>query len=256
MANSIDQLKAEVGKAGGFAQRNLYMVQLPRDVAGIELMPGLSNRTMNTLCTAATMPGRTLQTHERRVNMDSRQIAYGYTKDDVTLTFKVLNDSKMRRYWEKWLEVILGNTHPYQLKYHNTYAKTIKIAQLKRGVSLVAKKKNINMPSILNKIPPELRNRVGDIDLNLGGLGVEFDPFNGTIGVNFGARDSASYICHLLEAYPISISPIEYGDDQNEFVTFTVTLTYKDWGSQLPGTNANEGMFASFFQSGLSKILN
>ena len=256
MANSIDQLKAEAGKAGGFAQRNLFLVQLPRDVAGIELMPGLNSRTINTLCTAATMPGRTIQSHERRVSMDARQIAYGYTKDDVTLTFKVLNDSKMRRYWEKWIEIILGDMYPYQLKYHNTYAKTIKIAQLKRGISLVAKKKNIGVPGFLNKIPPELRNRVGDIDLNLGGLGVEFDPFNGTIGVNFGARDSASYICHLLEAYPISISPIEYGDDQNEFVTFTVTLTYRDWGSQLPGTNAFEGMFSSFFAAGLSKILN
>jgi hypothetical protein len=255
---TIEEIKAEVGRGGGLAQSNLFMINLPTKIdignESIQLIDGLGTRQLNYLCTAATMPGRTLQAHERRTDMDARMVPYGYAKDDVTLTFKVLNDCKIRRYWEKWQEIILGGGYPYELEYHKDFSQTINITQLKRGISLQTK--NYNFGGLNKVLPPEISNRLGDINLDVGFLQLGADLATGELTVSSGTSDTAVYMCTLLEAYPISISPVEYGDDKNEFVTFTVTLSYRDWGSTLYGTSKFDGLFSSFFSRIVSKVLS
>lgn len=250
---SIEDIKSLASKGGGFAQRNLFSVELPGDI-----MPELGTRDINYLCTAVTMPGRTIVTHERRTDMIRRQVPYGFNIDDVTLTFKVLNDNKIRGYWEKWHSLIVGG---YDLKYFDQYARQIKIHQLKKGISLSAANKNIRVPSIapeiLNFLAPSLSGGI-TIGVNNGpGIRLGANLAQGDLSVEFISPEVKAYTCTLREAYPISISPIEYGDDNNEFVTFTVTLTYTDWYSEYSQpTSQVEGVIGGLITRQLSRLLS
>ena len=102
MVFRIDDFKAEVSKAGGFAMGNLFRVLLPplRD----------DSRSMSIICKAASLPGRQLTSTEYQKGIYTSKIAYGYLVDDVTLTFHLLNDYKVKTYFEYFAIKYLKNT--------------------------------------------------------------------------------------------------------------------------------------------------
>ena len=100
--STIDQFKASVGKGNGFARTNLYSVLLPSfgqtDAA----------RNLSLFCSSISLPARQLSTVERQIGVDVQKVAYGYTNDDVSMTFRVLNDQATREYFENWQRIVLG----------------------------------------------------------------------------------------------------------------------------------------------------
>jgi len=258
MANSIEILKSEISKGNGPAQRNLYSVELPTDWWNV---PG---STLNYLCTAAIMPGRSITTHERRTDMVVRQVAYGFAVEPVTLTFKVLNDSKIRAYWENWQRNILGG---YEISYFNDYVREIKINQLKRGMNLSILNKNFSN-KITKNVPPEILGAISSFASGTVGVGTSKgsgiqltgDLAQGDLSLGFVTRDQITYTCTLHDAYPTNISTVEYGDDQNEFVNYTVTLTYRDWSSNSSvyareQGRTYEGLAGSLITKAIGKLL-
>jgi hypothetical protein len=132
MTYSIDQLKGEVSRGGGFAKGNLYRVILPVipelyiNLTGVDVT---YPQSLNILCKNVTLPGKQLTTVNRTVGVVSQKIAYGYAVEDVSMTFLGLNDYIARKYFENWQSYAL-NPNTNEVRYKNEYAKTVTIQQL------------------------------------------------------------------------------------------------------------------------------
>ena len=93
---SINALKSLVTASGGLARPNKFAIELPT-------IPGspLTNRDLNILCRTATMPTKQVATIERRIAMETEKIGYGYVTDDANFSFLMLNDYKIKRYFDE-----------------------------------------------------------------------------------------------------------------------------------------------------------
>lgn len=223
MAFRIDDFKSEISKAGGMAMGNLFRVILPplRD----------DSRAMNLLCKAASLPGRQLTSTEYQKGIYTSKIAYGYLVDDVTLTFHLLNDYKVKTYFEQWQKLAV-NDDTGEIGYYNDYTHPVLIQQLKKGVSFPVKKKKI---FDAGKIPSSIRSRLprlGPLDFAQG----EFD-------LNALTPDQVVYTCVLEKAYPTTVNAVELSDEA-QLLELSVSLSYKNWKGQSTsaGTNFIEGL--------------
>tara|TARA_R110002153_G_scaffold35942_5_gene106557 strand:+ start:7261 stop:7914 length:654 start_codon:yes stop_codon:yes gene_type:complete len=191
---------------------NLFKVYLP-PILG-------ESRSMNLLCKAVGIPGRQIQSQEKIMGLVNKKVANGFIVDDVTLTFYLMNDFKVRTYFEKWQELCV-NRQNYEVGYYDEYTQPVIIQHIKKGVSFpITKRKLFDS----GKIPSAIANRlpkIGPLDLAQG----EFD-------LDFLTGDKVTYTCVLDKAFPTSLNAIELNNDEASVLELTVQLSYKDWFSK------------------------
>ena len=93
MVGTIEDFKGIVSAKGGLAQSNLFQVILPQ-------IPGsnISVNEMDILCSSVSLPGRQIQSVDRLIGTVSEKVATGSVTDDVSFTFKALNDYGIKKY--------------------------------------------------------------------------------------------------------------------------------------------------------------
>lgn len=122
---SIDALKSTIQAGDGLARPNKFHIELPT-VAGSDL----TARELNLLCRSATLPSKQIATLERRIGMEFEKMGYGYVIDDVNVSFLLLNDYKVKTYFDQWRGLII-NEEAQTVGYKNDYQKRVVIHQLK-----------------------------------------------------------------------------------------------------------------------------
>lgn len=209
MVVRIDDFLSEISAGGGMAMGNMFKVTLPS-------INKSKSETMSLLCKTVNLPGRQMQSAEKRSGMEMKKVAYGYASEDVTMSFYLLNDYSTKDYFERWQDEIV-NQDTKELGYHNEYAKQVIIQQIRKGVSFpVARKKLFDA----GKIPSSIRGRLprlGPIDFAQG----EFD-------LDILQPDDIVYTCVLLDAYPTSLVALELGNE-NQLLEVSVQLSYTNW---------------------------
>ena len=206
---TIDELKSIASSKLGFAQSNQYLIELPTIGPGgflknllsflppIPSVPGVfdtgnpSTREMNVLCSQATLPGKQILTAERRHGMEFQKVAYGYAVDDVSMTFYMMNDYGVKKYFDSWADSIVDQENG-EVAYKADYAKTIKIHQLRK---------------------PQF------------GFSANLGPLKANLGIGGGSV----YTVELEEAFPTTLGAIQLSNDLDGLVQFTVTLSYTKW---------------------------
>ena len=188
----IDAFKAYVSSKDGFARTNMWQVILPR-LEGFDIIP----EELNVLCKDVTLPGRQIVTNERVVGMKPIKQAYGFLHDDVSLTFHLLNDYRVKEYFDEWASRVVSNEPPYELNYSNEYSADMVIQQIQQGTS-------------------------GDTNtFNLG-------PLN--LNITTGREASkVIYTCKLEKAFPTTINAIQLNNEQMGLVELNVQLSYRNW---------------------------
>ena len=141
---SIDQLKGMASGKLGFARSNQFAVQLPTEFASSSLLQniasfaltgqGLGGGDLNILCTNASLPGKQVLVQDRRIGMEYQKVANGYAVDDVSMTFYVLNDYGIKKYFDNWYERVVVDDLSIA-PYKNEYARDVKIMQLRRAIT-------------------------------------------------------------------------------------------------------------------------
>jgi hypothetical protein len=185
MVNSIEQIKGQIAGAGGLALPNLYKIVLPAS-------SGFASE-LNILCNSTMLPGRQMLTHERIVSIKPEKMAYAYAVPPVTLTFKLLNNYSVKKYFENWQNKIINN-EDQQIQYSTNYKRSVKIYQMSKGFR------------------HHLFN-VGDI-----------------LDVDLITSEYEVYGVELEKAFPTTMNDIELSDASNDqFITFSVTLDYTNW---------------------------
>lgn len=197
---SIDQLKSMSSGKLGFARSNQFAVQLPTEFASTSLLQSIASfaltgamggSDLNILCTNATLPGKQVLVQERRIGMEYQKVANGYAVDDVSLTFYVLNDYGIKKYFDTWYQRTVideYNVAPYK----NEYARDVKILQLRRPITSKS--------------------------FNIGPISVGADIGGGT-----------AYAVQLRDAFPTTIQSIDLSNDLDGLVQVTVQLSYTNW---------------------------
>ena len=236
--SSIENLKSIISQKEGIAQPTLFRVTMPS-------IAGVSSREMDALCSDVTFPGRRIVTQERRIGLINQKIAYDQLYDDVTMTFLLLNDYGARKYFETWQNLIIDQ-ETLEVGYHLEYAKTIKIAQLKKGFGFPGFKMNLGIP----QLPAEIQNRLPSIG--------PFDFAQGQLDLNLATGANVVYECELLEAYPTDMNPIQMSNAANDTIlSMTVSFAYKNWRSDFKGDPGGIGSFIKRTGAGfLSRVIN
>ena len=204
---SIDQLKGMASGKLGFARSNQFAVQLPTEFASSSLLQniasfaltgqGLGGGDLNILCTSASLPGKQVLVQDRRIGMEYQKVANGYAVDDVSMTFYVLNDYGIKKYFDNWYERVVVDDLSIA-PYKNEYARDVKIMQLRRPITSKT--------------------------FNIGPISVGADIGGGT-----------AYACQLIDAFPTSIQSIDLSNDLDGLVQVTVQLSYTNWKSVSTG---------------------
>jgi len=186
---NINQLKAVASRANGFAMANQFMVTLP------SLGGRYDTNDLNVLCSNVNMPGRQILTQERLIGIKGRKMPNGFASDDVNLTFNVMNDYRIKQYFEDWQEsTISQNTH--EIKYAKDYCRDVRIAQLRKG-------KAFDFP---------------------------IDRFFGiNIDIDLRTDDAVVYEVLLMDAFPTTMNGIELSNELDGLVQLSVQLSYRNW---------------------------
>ena len=208
--SSIDQIKSLASSKLGFARTNQFLVELPTTFSGsggflgqlTTLLTsgvglGSGGGDLNLLCASATLPGKQILTHDRRIGMEFQKVAYGYAVDDVALTFYALNDYGTRKYFDSWRERVLDE-NGHIAGYKKDYAKDVKIHQLRKPL------KNIGASA-------------------------------GPIKVNIGLGGGSVYSVRLKDAFPTTVQAVELNNDLDGLVQIGVQLSYTNWETTSSG---------------------
>jgi hypothetical protein len=145
------------------------------------------------------MPGKQILSLDKRIGMVQEKVAYGYAVDDVTLTFYLLNDYGVKNYFDSWRSRII-NEDTYEVGYKTSYALPVKIHQMRKPL--------VGMS---------------------GGIG--------PIRVNLGVGGGSVYSVELIDAFPTTISQIDFTNEQDGLVEFSVQLSYTNWKKISPSQN-------------------
>ena len=179
---SIEDLKAVVTAKGGLARPNQFLVELPNFGDTYEA---------NILCTSASLPGKQVLTHDRRINMEFEKIAYGYAVPDVNFTFLMLNDYSMKKYFDRWRSTVLDEENMVA-GYKNDYQRPVRIHQLKRPIN---------------------------------GISGSF----GSVRVSIRIGSDSVYGVELRDAFPVSFNEINLNNELDGLVQYSVGMAFTNW---------------------------
>ena len=185
MASSVDELKALASVKLGFARNNKFLVTLPGTFGGE------STRNINILCSNASLPAKTIITNERRIGMEFQKMAYGYAVDDVSMTFYLMNDYGVKKYFDNWRSSVINETG-MESNYKKEYARTVQIHQLRQPLK-------------------------------------GFSKQLGPIRFNLGLGGGSVYSVDLIDAFPINTSQVDLNNELDGLVQLTVTFAYTNW---------------------------
>jgi len=231
----IDRLKSQISSKRGVASPNYYKVTLP----GARF--GSNADQLNLLCRGVNIPGRQMVTTDRKIGNTLIKVAQDHAFDDVTLTFLLLNDYGVRRYFENWQATII-NRDTKEVGYFKDYAFPVQIAQLKKGVGFPIANIDLGLPSL----PSEIQGRLPSLGpINLA---------QGEIDFNFLTGGDVIYECELLDAYPTNMGQIQLADTaENSLIEITIQLTYRNWRQ----TGTSEGSpVTDFIQSQIGTFVS
>ena len=230
---TIDDLKALVSSKGGVARGNVFAVSLPP-------LAGLRSRELNLLCSSVNLPGRQIMSQDRTIGLINQKVANNHAFDDVSLTFRCLNDYGIREYFETWQNLCIDQ-QSLEVGYLNEYAFNVKIHQLKRGFGAPTYQTPFGIP----KLPPIASNL---LDKFVGPKSRSvLSALRGELDLGFLGQNDTVYSCELIQAFPTTLGQIQLGDGSMDgIIELTVQLSYKNWRS-----SANRGKPFGFNVSSL-----
>ena len=182
MAINIEEIKNLVGRGGGMAMANQYRVVFPAQNQA---------KNLDLLCKSVNMPGRQLLTNERVMGNGRQNVVYGFEREQVTMTFHVLNDPFIRFFFQEWMNVCIDNK-TYEIGYYDDYVKNISVQQLAKGVDKTALN-SLRTPS--KSSTPQSK-----------------DVSTGSATSSYDVPELVVYSCLLQDAFPVSITGVTYSD--------------------------------------------
>lgn len=202
MVSSIDQFKSLVSAKGGVARTNLFRIKFPS-------LAGASSEEVNILCKDVQLPGRQIMTNERRIGLQLEKVPYGYSVNDISVTFHVMNNYGIKEYFETWQNLAV-NQQTKEVGYQSEYARDIEIEQFQKVVRLPDR--------FTEEFDNSLLPRLSDFDIvqQFFNLGDQID-------------DLVVYKCKLIDAFPSSMTAVQLNNELDGIIELNIQLSYTNW---------------------------
>jgi hypothetical protein len=179
---------------GSFLDKAIDTVKAVAENINLPSMSGDDPETLNLLCKSASLPEKQIMSLDRQVGMEMRKVANGYAVGDVSLTFYVLNDYEVKKYFDNWMSKVVNEGE--------------------KGYESVAYQSQITHPVTISQLSkPQMR------------AGFDIGPLD----INFDIGGLSIYTVELEDAFPTSISGVEFMSDTGTVVELTVQLSYTRW---------------------------
>ncbi len=191
----IEDLKSRLVLKHGMAFANQFSVELPTTVgvASNNKLEGIDAKTANILCKSVNMPGKQILTAERQIGLYNEKVVNGFAVEDVNMTFYVLNDYGIRKYFDSWRKTMVQEgDREGTVGYKEDYVGSVKIHQLRKPVF-----------------------RTG---FDIGPISFDLDLFAASI-----------YSVELLDAFPTTINSIELSNEADGLVEMSVQFSFTNW---------------------------
>lgn len=231
----IEDLKGRLISKNGMALANQFSVELPttigKDPSTQTKLSGISAKTANILCKSVTMPGKQIMTVDRQIGIYNEKVVNGFAVEDVTMTFYVLNDYGIKKYFDNWRKVMIGEANlGDKLKGvdRNTEgeAPTAEEAErISRSEKEIQDGHTIDQGAVGYKNDysgvvkiHQMRKPIMRTGFDLGPISIDFDLLGGSI-----------YSVELIEAFPTTISAIELSNEPDGLVEISVQFSYTNW---------------------------
>ena len=215
---TIEDFKSSISNGGGLARTNLYSIMLPAGISQGAYGTIEKPQNLTLLAKSITLPARQLSSVERFVGMEKRDVAYGFVNPTLNVTFRVLNDQRVRNYFESWQQGIIKNNDPsfsqegnYSVAFPDEYTFDISVYQWQKGQSF----------PVFNR-----------------GKSVSLGPLNVDIEANLDLEASGkkTYEWKFIDAFPITVQHETLSDDaKGEISEINIEFSYRNW----VGTPAN-----------------
>jgi len=209
---SIEDFKASISNGKGFAQTNLYSINLPAGIAQGSFGTVEKPQNLTLLAKSITLPARQLSSVERFVGMEKRDVAYGFINPTLNVSFRVLNDQKVRNYFESWQQSIIKNNDMsfsqegnYSVAFPDEYTFDISVYQWRKGQGF------------------PLFNRGKSV--SLGPLNVDLE-----VDLDLEASGTKVYEWKFVDAFPITVQHETLSDDAKAEVSeINIEFSYRNW---------------------------
>lgn len=181
----IEDLKSKIIMKNGMALAHQFAVSLP------SLSGNMNGRDINVLCKSVDIPGKQMTTLDWNVGVYNEKVVNGFLMDDVTMSFYMLNDYGVKKYFDEWTKLMIDEDRG-NISYKDQYQKSVKIYQLAK---------------------PQLR-----LGTDIGPLSIDFDLLGNSI-----------YSVELEDAFPTTMNAISLSNEADQLVEFSVQLSYTKW---------------------------
>lgn len=181
----IEDLKSKIIMKNGMALAHQFAVSLP------SLSGNMNGRDINVLCKSVDIPGKQMTTLDWNVGVYNEKVVNGFLMDDVTMSFYMLNDYGVKKYFDEWTKLMVDEERG-NISYKDQYQKSVKIYQLAK---------------------PQLR-----LGTDIGPLSIDFDLLGNSI-----------YSVELEDAFPTTMNAISLSNEADQLVEFSVQLSYTKW---------------------------
>ena len=179
---------------GSFLDKAINTAKAVAENINLPSMSGDDPETLNLLCKNASLPDKQIMSLDRQVGMEMRKVANGYAVGDVSLTFYVLNDYEVKKYFDNWMSKVVNEGE--------------------KGYESVAYQSQITHPITISQLSkPQMR------------AGFDIGPLD----INFDIGGLSIYTVELEDAFPTSMQGVEFMSDTGAVVELTVQLSYTRW---------------------------
>lgn len=117
-SNKLGNFISEV-KNKGLARNNRYSVKI-YSPAALRLYSPNDVSTFNLMCDSVQLPGMSYSTNPNRTYGESREVPYERLFDNITLSFYVDTDMKIKEFFDDWQRNIMDPT-TRMFNYYNEY---------------------------------------------------------------------------------------------------------------------------------------
>jgi hypothetical protein len=211
----IEQLKSKLTSKNGIAMANQFAVTLPS-------IGNLDSRELNVVCKDVTLPGRQVMSLDRNVGIFNEKIANGFGVEDVSITFYVLNDYGVKKYFDAWANTIVGMYYKSRPEASAEDTDPEDKADVKRAQEDFANSLKMGEVGYKNSYSKSITIR--QLRKPIARFGFDLGPFD----FNFDVGGASIYSVELLEAFPTSLSSIQLSND-GQLVECTMQFSYTNW---------------------------
>ena len=128
-----DALRGLLMSEDGLASNNRWLVILPpingKSKVGGGSCGNYNTNDLNLMCTSARIPGKQIQTIERRVGVVGTKVAVGFEPGEAAFTFYLTHKYTARKYFQDWMDRVISRQPPYDVGFFDDYKEDVLVQQ-------------------------------------------------------------------------------------------------------------------------------